>query len=80
MRSIDTLRAPRPGAAVSMPVAWSELTAKLSPASFTVLTAPARLARQRKDPWADYFVVKQRLTQRAIAALAAVTRRDSRLD
>jgi bifunctional non-homologous end joining protein LigD len=59
----------RPGAAVSMPLSWSELTAKLSPASFTVLTAPARVARQRADPWADYFAIKQRLSRTAIAAL-----------
>jgi bifunctional non-homologous end joining protein LigD len=59
----------RDGAPVSVPLAWTELTAKLDPASFTVLTAPARVERQRKDPWADYWKIKQRFSKTAIAAL-----------
>ena len=62
----------REGAPVSMPVTWTELTPKLDPASFTVLTAPARLARQRKDPWAEYFRLKQRFSAKAIAALQSL--------
>ena len=60
----------REGAPVSMPVSWTELTPKLDPASFTVQTVPQRLARQRKDPWADYFTLKQKLSPSAVAALA----------
>ena len=44
----------RPGAAVSMPLDWSELTPEIGPAYFTVLNAPARLAAQERDPWADF--------------------------
>jgi bifunctional non-homologous end joining protein LigD len=62
----------REGATVSMPLAWTELTAKLDPASFTVETVPARLARQKKDPWAEYFTLKQRFSSKAIAALDAL--------
>jgi bifunctional non-homologous end joining protein LigD len=62
----------RPGAPVSMPLSWTELTPRLDPASFTVLTAPARVSKQRKDPWSDYFRSKQRLPTAAIKALDAI--------
>src|SRR5205814_7116588 len=35
----------RPGATVSLPIAWTELTATLDPASFTVETVPRRIER-----------------------------------
>ena len=37
---------------VSMPIAWTDLAR--GPERFTVRTVPARLKRQRTDPWADY--------------------------
>ena len=51
----------RPGAAVSTPVDWSELTAKLSPDRYTVLNLPSRLARLKSDPWAEMGQVRQQL-------------------
>ena len=42
----------RPGAPVSMPIAWSELGSLKSADQYTVKNAMQRLARQRKDPWA----------------------------
>ncbi|EPE97770.1 DNA ligase D [Rhizobium grahamii] len=45
----------RPGAAVSMPLEWTELTEEIGPAYFTVDNAPARLDGLRSDPWADFF-------------------------
>ena len=42
----------RPGAAVSVPIEWSELGSLKSADQFTVLNLPARLKRQRTDPWA----------------------------
>jgi bifunctional non-homologous end joining protein LigD len=43
----------RPGAPVSVPVEWSELAGLKSAGQYTVLNLPARLARLRKDPWAN---------------------------
>ena len=41
----------RPGAPVSMPVRWSEVTPKLVPARYTVRSVPGLLA---SDPWAEF--------------------------
>jgi bifunctional non-homologous end joining protein LigD len=60
----------KPGAPVSMPLTWAELSAKTDAAAFTVATAPKRLAALRKDPWADFFSVDQAITARTAAALA----------
>jgi len=42
----------RPGAPVSMPLAWSQVKKGLDPARFTVRTAPALLAKSKA--WKDY--------------------------
>jgi bifunctional non-homologous end joining protein LigD len=57
----------RPGAHVSMPVAWRDLVG--GPARWTMLTVPARLKRARTDPWADYWESRQRLSAATIKAL-----------
>lgn len=44
----------RPGAAVSMPLAWEELNSGIGPAYFTVGNTPTRLASLASDPWADF--------------------------
>ncbi|MEK1854762.1 MAG: DNA ligase D [Phyllobacterium sp.] len=44
----------RPGAAVSMPLEWDELTPGIGPAYFTVLNTPNRIASLKTDPWAEF--------------------------
>jgi bifunctional non-homologous end joining protein LigD len=44
----------RPGASVSAPIAWEELSDKLDPAGFNVRTMPDRLAGSKVDPWKGY--------------------------
>jgi len=44
----------RPGAPVSAPLAWEELSPAIGPAYFTVLNMPTRLASLGTDPWADF--------------------------
>ena len=60
----------KPGAPVSTPLAWAELSAKTEPAAFTVEMVPRRLTALRKDPWADFFSVDQAITARTATALA----------
>jgi bifunctional non-homologous end joining protein LigD len=54
-----SLRA-RAGAPASMPLDWSELTARLDPAAFNVRTVSERL-RRGGEPWIGYREVRQRL-------------------
>ncbi len=49
----------RPGAPVATPVTWKEVTAKLDPASFTLLTIPKRLAKLKADPWEGFAAAAQ---------------------
>jgi bifunctional non-homologous end joining protein LigD len=49
----------RPGATISMPLAWDEVTAKLDPRRFTIRTLEKRIARG--DPWADFKKKAQKL-------------------
>ena len=44
----------RPGAPVSMPIAWEELTEAIGPAYFTVDNATVRLAQMASDPWENF--------------------------
>jgi bifunctional non-homologous end joining protein LigD len=54
-----SLRA-RPGAPVSVPIAWDELSPRRSPAKLTIATVPERL-RAVSDPWAGYWRASQSL-------------------
>lgn len=50
----------RPGAPVSMPVAWHELE-QCRAADFTIRTTRERLGRLPRDPWEDYWTCNQTL-------------------
>ena len=60
----------RPGAPVSTPLGWKEVTGTVRPEDFTLVTVPKRLQALRNDPWADFFSVDQAITARTAAALA----------
>lgn len=59
----------RKGATVSLPISWEELKAGLKPADFTIESAPRLLAGRRKDPWADFSKVKQKIAAKYLKAL-----------
>ncbi|WEX77506.1 DNA ligase D [Sinorhizobium numidicum] len=44
----------RPGAAVSMPLAWDELNEGIGPPYFTVSNTPTRLVALAADPWEEF--------------------------
>ena len=51
----------RPGAPVSTPLHWDELSARLDPAKFNVTTVPQRLKRMRGNPWSEIETLNQTL-------------------
>jgi bifunctional non-homologous end joining protein LigD len=46
---------------VATPLAWDELGVDLRSDHFTVKNLPRRLSALRKDPWADFFRIRQTL-------------------
>ncbi len=62
----------RAGAPVSVPLAWEELSPDLRSDHFTVANVVERLKGLKRDPWRDYFTVKQKLTRRMKTALESV--------
>ena len=61
----------RPGATVSVPIAWEELTASLRSDHFTIENLPARLSKLKKDPWAELPKTRQSITAAMVKHLAA---------
>ena len=45
----------RPGVGVSTPVAWDEIDEDIRGTHFNLHNVPARVAKQRKDPWQGYW-------------------------
>jgi bifunctional non-homologous end joining protein LigD len=52
----------KPGAPVSVPINWDELTEDLASDYFTVSNVPARLKQLRQDPWEAYGRSARRVT------------------
>ncbi|HYE07521.1 MAG TPA: non-homologous end-joining DNA ligase [Planctomycetota bacterium] len=69
--SAFSLRA-RPGAPVSVPLSWAQVTRGLRPETYTLATVPARMRRQKTDPWKGYWTTRQRLEDGALAAVLAM--------
>ena len=57
------------GAPVSVPIAWEELSADMRSDHFTVANVLERLNGLKRDPWRDYFTIKQKLTRKMKASL-----------
>jgi bifunctional non-homologous end joining protein LigD len=62
----------RPGAPVSVPLAWDELSARARPERHTVRTVPRRLAALGKDPWAGYERARRPLGHAQVTAVGAL--------
>ena len=65
----------RPGAAVSMPLAWAELSPAIGPDYFTVDNTPTRLAALTSDPWEDFRAAAEPLP--AVSARRGKTTREA---
>jgi bifunctional non-homologous end joining protein LigD len=59
---------PLPGAPVSTPLRWREVTARLDAKRFDLRSVPRRLASQKRDPWAGFLDARPDL----LAALEAL--------
>ena len=53
-----------PGATVSMPLDWKELTGSLRSDAFSVTEVAARLKRRKRDPWKEFFTIRQTIDRK----------------
>jgi bifunctional non-homologous end joining protein LigD len=60
----------KPGATVSAPISWEELSARLHSDHFTIENLPLRLSKLKKDPWANMAKTKQSITAAMLKRLA----------
>jgi bifunctional non-homologous end joining protein LigD len=51
----------RPGASVSTPLTWDELSEDIAPNHYTLTNLQQRLDHLAKDPWTGFFSIKQTL-------------------
>ncbi len=67
----------RPGAPVSAPLRWEELTADLRPDAYTVGNAGRRLAGRSDDPWRGYAEIDQEIGDDMLRAVGMDPRRET---
>jgi bifunctional non-homologous end joining protein LigD len=56
----------RAGVGVSTPVSWDEIDDDIRGTHFDIHNVPARIAKQRRDPWKGYWDTNQALTKSMI--------------
>ncbi|MFZ0218690.1 MAG: non-homologous end-joining DNA ligase [Candidatus Aquirickettsiella sp.] len=49
-------------AAVATPLSWDELSVRIKSDTFTIKNLPQRLIKLKHDPWADFYLLKQKLS------------------
>ena len=59
----------KPGAPVSVPIEWDELSGERPSDYFTVMNVPERLKHLRRDPWEQYSRSARRVTADMIERL-----------
>jgi bifunctional non-homologous end joining protein LigD len=62
----------RPGAPVSVPLAWDELGPRLRPGRYTLETVPRRLVSLREDPWRGYESARHPLDRARVEAVSGL--------
>jgi bifunctional non-homologous end joining protein LigD len=50
----------RPGATVSIPLGWDELSEAIKSDHYSLRNVDRRLANLSRDPWQDFFIIKQK--------------------
>ncbi|WP_428306175.1 DNA ligase D [Lacipirellula sp.] len=59
----------REGAPVATPLSWEELSKLQSADQYVATNLDSRLARLRRDPWDEFFSVRQSISRKAISQL-----------
>jgi bifunctional non-homologous end joining protein LigD len=60
----------RPGVGVSTPVSWEEIDEDIRGPHFNIHNVPARIAKQRQDPWEGYWVATQSLKKSMVRKMS----------
>ena len=60
-------------APVSMPIDWRELRTDVRFDHFNLRNAPARLKKQKVDPWKDFLATKQSLTKAMLKSVGVAS-------
>lgn len=58
-------------APISTPISWDELTTKIRSDSFNLSNIFERIASLKKDPWEDFFKIKQSITKKILKDILA---------